>query len=280
MKRSEVLRALKISVDAAREAGALMSRNFASVKKVNEATQHDIKLELDVRCQKLIERRLAAAFPKISVLGEEGDVGDVQGEQRWVIDPIDGTVNFAFGIPHACVCIALQERRARAKGRGRKTETITPDGYATLVGVVYDPFMDELWTATHDGKALLNGRPIAVSRRKKLADAVVTIGFAKRTETLNQMLPVISELVHRVMKIRIMGSAALAMTYVATGRMDAYIEPGVRLWDIAAGGLILQRAGGDFMHRAVHGEYHTYRLGANNGQLRRQLGALGVDWLR
>jgi myo-inositol-1(or 4)-monophosphatase len=282
MNRSEVQRALKVSVAAAREAGALMARNFSRVKKVNEASQHDIKLELDVRCQKLIERRLAAAFPDISVLGEEGDTGDVQGEQRWVIDPIDGTVNFAFGIPHACVCIALQERRVNvSRGTQRAREgTLTPDGFATLIGVIYDPFMDELWTATHDGKARLNGRGISVSGRKKLADAVVTIGFAKRTDTLNQMLPVISELVHRVMKIRIMGSAALAMTYVASGRMDAYIEPGVRLWDIAAGGLILQRAGGDFMHRAVDGEYHTYRLGANNGKLRKQLGSLGVDWLK
>ena len=78
-------------------------------------------------------------------------------------------------------------------------------------------------------------------------------------------------IVHSVMKVRIMGSAALALTYVATGRMDAYLEPGVRLWDIAAGGLILERAGGDFLHRAVPGEYHVYRLGANNGLLRDEL---------
>ena len=82
------------------------------------------------------------------------------------------------------------------------------------------------------------------------------------------------------MKVRIMGSAALALTYVASGRMDAYLEPGVRLWDIAAGGLILERAGGDYFHSAVEGEYHTYRLGANNGYLRKQLATTGVEWLQ
>lgn len=276
MKPSELQRALKVSVDAARAAGAVIARNANSTKKVNEATQHDIKLELDVRCQKLIERRLGAAFPKISVLGEEGESGNSQADHRWVIDPIDGTVNFAFGIPHACVCIALQERVPPE--RRPKDTAVTPDGYVTLLGVVLDPFMDELWTATAGGKSRLNGRVISVSARAKLAQAVVTIGFAKRTETLNQMLPVLNELVHRVMKIRIMGSAALSLTYVACGRMDAYIEPGVRLWDIAAGGLILERAGGDFLHSAVAGEYQTYRLGANNGQIRKELLAACRGW--
>ncbi len=271
MKQSEVQRALKVTIDAAKSAGAVMKKNFRATKKVNEATQHDIKLELDVRCQKLIERTLAAVFPEIPVLGEEGETGETQGERRWVVDPIDGTVNFAYGIPHACVSIALQERVSRG--------AVTPDGYATVLGVVYDPFVDELWTATLGGKARLNGRIISVSKRRKLEEAIVTVGFAKHRKTLNQMLPVMNDLVHRVRKIRIMGSAALSLTYVATGRMDAYLEPGVRLWDIAAGGLIVQCAGGDFFHHAIKGEYHAYRLGVNNGALRKQITSM-VEWLR
>jgi len=271
MKQSEVQRALKVTIDAAKSAGAVMKKNFRATKKVNKATQHDIKLELDVRCQKLIERTLAAVFPEIPVLGEEGETGETQGERRWVVDPIDGTVNFAYGIPHACVSIALQERVSRG--------AVTPDGYATVLGVVYDPFVDELWTATLGGKARLNGRIISVSKRRKLEEAIVTVGFAKHRKTLNQMLPVMNDLVHRVRKIRIMGSAALSLTYVATGRMDAYLEPGVRLWDIAAGGLIVQCAGGDFFHHAIKGEYHAYRLGVNNGALRKQITSM-VEWLR
>jgi myo-inositol-1(or 4)-monophosphatase len=226
---------------------------------------------LDVRCQKLIERKLATALPKIPVLGEEGDTGEIQGELRWVVDPIDGTVNFAYGIPHACVSIALQQRVKRG--------AVTPDGYETMLGVVYDPFVNELWTATLGGKARLNGRVISVSKRRKLEESIVTIGFAKYAKNLKQMLPVLNDLVHRVRKVRIMGSAALSLTYVASGRMDAYLEPGVRLWDIAAGGLIVQCAGGDFFHRSVEGEYHTYRLGVNNGALRKQI-TDAVEWLR
>ena len=106
MRPSEQKRALDMAVQAARSAGALMKKNFHLPKKVNETAQHDIKLELDVRCQKLIEKKLGDAFPKISVLGEEGDSGDAAAAYRWVLDPIDGTVNYAHGIPHSCVSIA------------------------------------------------------------------------------------------------------------------------------------------------------------------------------
>ena len=100
--------ALACAVEAARAAGRMMRDNLRSTKKVNEATPHDIKLELDVRCQKRIERTLRRGFPGIPILGEEGVLGDPQAPWRWVVDPIDGTVNFFYGIPHACVSIALQ----------------------------------------------------------------------------------------------------------------------------------------------------------------------------
>jgi myo-inositol-1(or 4)-monophosphatase len=141
------------------------------------------------------------------------------------------------------------------------------------VGVVYDPFCDELWTAIHGHPAFLNGRIIRVSRRSRLDEAIITVGFAKYKSTLDQMLPVLNRLAPRVRKIRIMGSAALALTYVASGRMDGYIEPGIRLWDIAAGGLILECAGGDFRREPMAGE-HKFRVLANNGLLRRKLRTL------
>lgn len=250
--------ALRSAVAAAQLAGGMMRSNLRLAKKVNEATQHDIKLELDVRCQKAIERRLRKDFPAIALLGEEGISGDPQAEYRWVVDPIDGTVNFTYGIPHACVSIALQ-RRAR---KGLE--------YTSLVGVVYDPFCDELWTAVKGAPAKLNNLAIKASSRRSLDEAIVAVGFAKHTHTLDRMIPTLNELIHRVRKVRIMGSAALATVYVATGRMDAYIEYGLRLWDIAAGGLILECAGGDFFHQPVEGDY-TYRILLNNGHLRRKL---------
>jgi myo-inositol-1(or 4)-monophosphatase len=254
--KQDAKKKLACAVEAARAAGKLMRANLRAVKKINEATQHDIKLELDVRCQKLIERTLRKGFPTIPILGEEGILGDPEAPVRWVVDPIDGTVNFSYGIPHACVSIALQERRGKT--------------FRSTVGVVYDPFTDEMWTAIRGQPARLNGKLIRVSKRAKLDEAVVALGFAKQKFTLNRMLPVFNGLIHRVRKIRIMGAAALSLVYVATGRMDAYVEYGLRLWDIAAGGLIIECAGGEFWHQPVAGEY-AYEIVASNGRLRGEL---------
>ena len=103
-------RAQAAAVRAAQAVGALMRRHLHASKRALSVTQHDIKLELDVRCQKLIEQSLRRAFPRVALLGEEGVAGRADAEYRWVVDPIDGTVNFAYGIPHACVSIALQQR--------------------------------------------------------------------------------------------------------------------------------------------------------------------------
>lgn len=256
------------AVLAARAVGKLMRSQLHSNKRANSVSQHDIKLELDVRSQELIEKTLRSKFPHVALLGEEGIVGDPQADYRWVVDPIDGTVNFAYTIPHACVSIALQ-RRATARGR-----SVYEDGYETMTGVVYDPFCDEMWTATVGEHARLNGKVVRVSKRKKLQEAIVSIGFAKSKESLQATLPYFNELVYRVRKVRMMGAAALALTYVATGRFDGYIERGIRIWDIAAGGLIVECAGGEFWRKAVDANY-TYRMVTSNGLLRR---ALKVPW--
>ena len=257
-------RATTAASEAARSVGALMRRHLPDAKKANEVTQHDIKLELDVRSQKLIERTLRSAFPNVALLGEEGTAGDPNAEHRWVVDPIDGTVNFAYGIPHACVSIALQQQTGDPKLAGYH------DGYRTLVGVVYDPFCDEMWTAIRGQPSRLNGRPIRVSKRSKLDEAIVSIGFAKDRATLEHMLPYFNQLVRRVRKTRIMGAAALALTYVATGRFDAYIARSISIWDIAAGGLIVECAGGDFSRKPIPGE-HKYAMIASNGLVQRSL---------
>jgi len=254
---------LKSATEAALKAGALLQKHQHAHKKINEEIQHDIKLDLDVRTQKLIEAHFRKQFPESAVFGEEGVSGDPAAEFRWVIDPIDGTVNFAYGIPHACVSIALQHRAAPGKG-------VTRDGYRTIAGVVHDPFCNETWTAILGGVPKLNEMTIQASKRSRLDHAIVSMGFAKSADTTKIMLPHLNDLVYRARKIRIMGSAALSMVYVACGRFDAYIEGGVRLWDIAAGGLILECAGGEFWREEIDTE-HTYCLIASNGLLRKKL---------
>ena len=260
MKKISTTKVLTAAVTAARAVGAVMRKNLREEKKANEVTSHDIKLELDVRCQKLIEKQLFKAFPEISFLGEEGDAGDADSEYRWVVDPIDGTVNFAYGIPHACVSIALQRRKQKAE----------PSQYQTLVGVIYDPFQDEIWTAIRGQAAKLNGRVIHVSNRRKLSECIVTVGFAKSAASFEASLPNFIWLARRVRKVRIMGAAALGLTYVATGRLDAYIERGVSLWDVAAGGLIIECAGGKFWIEPTSGP-HKLRMIASNGLIHGRL---------
>ena len=267
MKKISTKKVLASAVAAARAAGAVMRKNLREEKKANEITSHDIKLELDVRCQKLIEKKLLATFPEVFFLGEEGDSGDADSEYRWVVDPIDGTVNFAYGIPHACVSIALQVQSPKSKVQSLKTAV---PAYQTLVGVIYDPFQDELWTAVRGQVAKLNGKVIRVSSRRKLSECIVTVGFAKSAASFEASLPNFIWLARRVRKIRILGAAALGLTYVATGRLDAYIERGVSLWDVAAGGLILECAGGKFWTEPAQGP-HKLRMIASNGLIHGRL---------
>jgi myo-inositol-1(or 4)-monophosphatase len=251
MKPVSLKTALAVSIKAARAAGKVMHDNWHKPKKVNVAEAHDIKLELDVRCQALIEKILAAAFPQIPVLGEEGNTGDVTAEYRWVIDPIDGTVNYFFGMPHAAVSIALQHREQ------------------SVVGVIYDPFTDEIWTTTKGQPTRLNGKIVRVSNRTKLEDCVIAMGFSKSQDNLKKSLPHMIRISRRAKKIRIMGSAALELVYVASGRLDAYIERTINLWDVAAGSLLVENAGGEFYTLpAPHGKL---RMCADNGKLRKKL---------
>jgi myo-inositol-1(or 4)-monophosphatase len=277
MKTVSQKSALLTAIQAARAAGQVMRANWHRPKRIKLASAHDIKLELDVRCQKLIEKILRSAFPQIPLLGEEGDSGDVNAEYRWVVDPIDGTVNYFFGLPHAAVSIALQSKSDKwqvtgyKKNERRRTRLpVTCHApHITLLGVIYDPFTDELWTVAHGGPTRLNGRIVRVSRRARLDEAVIAMGFSKSRENLEKSLPCLNRLVRQVKKLRILGSAALELAYVASGRLDAYLERTINLWDIAAGALMVERSGGECYTRPAPGG--KLRMCADNGRLRRKL---------
>ncbi|MGA2685742.1 MAG: inositol monophosphatase family protein [Verrucomicrobiota bacterium] len=276
MKTISQKSSLATAIRAARAAGQIMRANWHKPKRVKVAEAHDIKLELDVRCQKLIEKILRSAFPQIPLLGEEGDSGDVNAEYRWVVDPIDGTVNYFFGLPHAAVSIALQKSdECRVTGDEKKISNRAPfhvtrhASHVTLLGVIYDPFTDELWTVVRGGPTRLNGRIVRVSRRSRLEEAVIAMGFSKSRENLEQSLPHLNRLARRAKKIRILGSAALELAYVASGRLDAYVERTINLWDIAAGALMVECSGGEFYTRPAPGG--KFRMVADNGLLRRKL---------
>lgn len=218
--------ALETAVNAALAAGALLQQHFGTALNVNALEAHDIKLELDVQSQELITGMILERFPDHAIYGEEGLAGNQASDHHWIVDPIDGTVNFFYGIPHFCISIALRI------------------GTEIVVGVIYDPIRDELWQVRQGGKPLLNGQPCAVSRREKVSDAVLSVGFSKTKTSIDSGMPLFQDMVYRARKCRLMGSAALDMAYIACGRLDGYIEQSVSLWDIAAGKLLIEAAGG------------------------------------
>ena len=219
------------AITAAQAAGERLRQAFGHELHVNEAFAHDIKLAADVECQDLIYSILLDHFPKTRCLGEEGDSnnpGDPKAEIEWIVDPIDGTMNLAHNIPHFCISIAAREVASER----------------LLLGVIYDPLRNELFTAERGSGTWLNGTRRYVSRREKLSEAVLAVGFAKSQESIDHCLKLYQYYGNEARKLRAMGSAALDLAYVATGRLDAYIEQGVNLWDIAAGVVLVEEAGG------------------------------------
>ena len=238
---------LDAAVEAARAAGELLRQNFHQRLRVSSFEAHDIKLEIDVRAQELITESLLKKFPEHALYGEEGIVGDQNSDFQWVVDPLDGTVNYFYGIPHFCVSIAL-----RFMGE-------------IIVGVIYDPMREEVWATQKGGKATLNDKPFRVSERAELAEAVISVGLSKTGVTIEAGLPLLQEMVHRARKCRLMGSAALDMAYVACGRFDAYIEQGISLWDIAAGWILVENAGGTVEMKPRTDMKDKYSIVASNG---------------
>jgi myo-inositol-1(or 4)-monophosphatase len=217
---------LETAEESARAAGGLLRSHFGRPLKVDENHAHDIKLELDKRSQSLIESLILTRFPDHAIYGEEGIRGDQDSEFQWVIDPIDGTVNFFYSVPHFAISIALRQAGE------------------IIVGVIYDPMRDEMWSVVRGGSPTLNGRPVEVSRRTDLAEAIVSVGVAKSIDSINGSLPLFETMVRSAKKCRMMGSASLDIAYVACGRLDAYIEGAISLWDVAAGILLVEAAGG------------------------------------
>ncbi|CAN5238586.1 inositol monophosphatase family protein [soil metagenome] len=246
---------LDAAIEAARAAGELLRQNFHQPLRVDAMFKHDIKLEIDVRTQALITQLLLAKFPEHALYGEEGIEGDQSAEYQWIVDPLDGTVNYFYGIPHFCTSIAL-----------RRNDEI-------VVGVIYDPIREEIWTGVKGEAPLLNGKPFRVSERTELSEAVISVGLSKTGQTIREGMPLLQDMVQRARKCRLLGSAALDMAYVACGRLDAYIEQGISIWDVAAGWLLIEGAGGTVKMEPRRDMKDKYMVTASNGRVELGLGS-------
>jgi myo-inositol-1(or 4)-monophosphatase len=245
---------LELAVELARMAGGLLrerARKGAEAEIASKSTPTDLVSEADLASERAIRELLASRRPGDGFVGEEGgSSASTDSGLSWIVDPLDGTVNFLFGIPQWCVSVAVA------------------DADEVLAGVVYDPNRDELFSATHDGDARLQAPGHAGSLHAResgvgpahggsegaLASAMVATGLYYDAAVRAGQARVLARLVDRVRDIRRFGSAALDLAWTAAGRYDAYFERGVKRWDVAAGALICRRAGLTVIELEADGE--------------------------
>ena len=220
---------LNIAVKAARRAGAIINRASQDIGTLTIKSKHfnDFVSEVDVAAERAIIETLKDAYPTHGFLGEESGSTSYQSDFICIIDPLDGTTNFLHGFHQYCVSIALQHK-------GEITQA-----------VIYEPNRNDLYTATKGRGAFLNDKRIRVSKCHKLQDALIGTGFPFRDfKYLNDYLNMFKSMIQKTTGIRRAGSAALDLAYVASGALDGFWEIGLSPWDIAAGGLLIQEAGG------------------------------------
>lgn len=220
---------LSIAVKAAREAGRIINRGSQDVGSIaiQTKTYNDFVSEVDRSAEQAIIDILKDAYPDHGFWGEESGHQNHEADNIWIIDPLDGTTNFLHGFPQYCVSIALQQK-----------------GVLTQA-VIYDPVHNDLFTATKGRGAFLNDKRIRVTNRSKLQDSLIATGFPYRDFAhLDTYLGMFKDMIKKTTGLRRPGSAALDLAYVAVGWVDGFFEINLSAWDIAAGGLIVQEAGG------------------------------------
>jgi myo-inositol-1(or 4)-monophosphatase len=223
--------ALEVCVDAARQAGALVRSRFLTEKEVSFKGRADIVTDVDLASEKIILGILTSEFPQFSILAEESEPVTNDSAYTWVVDPIDGTRNFAEGIPHFCLVVAL------AKGN------------QMAVGVTFDPLKDEMFTAEQGKGAFLNGERIKVSERQEVPDSILGFDLGYVDQKAGLALDMIRSLWPNIQGMRLMGSSALGLAYAACGRLDIYFHHHLSPWDIASGLLLVQESGGNVVDK-------------------------------
>ena len=223
--------ALEISEEAARRAGQVIRDRFLTDKEIRFKGRADIVTDVDLEAERIILDLVRLEYPDFSILSEESNPIETGSPFTWVIDPIDGTRNFAEGIPHFCVVVAL------AKGSDM------------VMGVTYDPIKEEVFTAQLGQGAHINGEPISVSTREEIPDCVLGFDLGYVDEKAATALDMIRHLWPGFQTMRLMGSSALGMAYAAAGRVDLYFHHSLSPWDSACGLLLAREAGGNVVDR-------------------------------
>ena len=222
---------LQTAIDAAQKAGKVLKEGFGTDYTISSKSQiHDLVTEYDHKSEAIIIETIRSSFPNHQILTEESGHHASDGDITWIIDPLDGTVNFAHGIPIFCVSIAVKQ------------------GDAILYGVIYSPMTEEMFIAEKDQGATINGKPCKVTQQSSLPSAFLVTGFPYSVkENPGNCIEHFSHIVGMGIPIRRLGSAALDLAYVAVGRFDGFWEVALQPWDMAAGALLVKEAGGIIM---------------------------------
>jgi myo-inositol-1(or 4)-monophosphatase len=228
VERSVVEELLDLAVTAARAAGSVLRERFREPRTGvdTKSSSTDMVTDADRAAEAVILSGIRSERPNDAIWGEESGHDDGSTGLRWVVDPLDGTTNFLFGIPHWAVSIACE------------------DADGAVLGVVYDPLRDELFVARRGKGATLNDEPIAVSGATDLEHGLVATGFSYRPEERAAAAAILPALITRIRDVRRAGAAALDLAWVAAGRLDGYYETPIEHWDVAAGALLVREAGG------------------------------------
>jgi myo-inositol-1(or 4)-monophosphatase len=248
----ELDQVLALALRLAREAGAIQKSRYETDFEIGTKSRPvDLVTEVDHACEAHLVVSLLRERPRDAVLAEEGRGTDAPGARfRWVIDPLDGTTNFAHGYPRFAVSLGVEREGEPA------------------LGVVYDPLLDECYHAVAGGGAFRNGRPIRVSREGAFDRALLATGFAYDKRENDDNLAEFRAVLKAARELRRDGSASLDLCYVACGRLDGYWEQKLKRWDVAAGGLIVREAGGLVSDRAGGDSWRSgHEIVATNGVL-------------
>jgi len=248
---------LDFAIQTAREAGRVLADRFGRNVKISNKSEIDLVTESDLASEKVIIDRIRTHYPRHSILAEESGASnpdDRESGWRWIIDPLDGTTNYAHGYPCFCVSIALAYQ-------GRME-----------IGVVYDPIRDEMFAAERGQGASLNSRRINVSGTMNLSAALLCTGFPYDVRERNEFARHFANFIMKAQGVRRDGAAALDLAYVAAGRFDGFWEEGLKPWDVAAGALIIEEAGGRVSkYRGEPLDIYSPPIVASNGLIHDQM---------